>query len=93
MALKALFHLFLQLSCTLINAVREFSSEILHSHIQRMANYLVHQASIEPNLYPYVLWSTWLTPWGFSFSWLGCAGNLQAYWICSNHRVVIRTFF
>ena len=49
------------LSCTLINAVREFSSEILCSHIQRMANYLDHQASVEPDLYPYVLWSTWLT--------------------------------
>ena len=26
-----------------------------------MANYPVHQAPVEPNLYPYVLWSTWLT--------------------------------
>ena len=48
----------------LINAVREFSSEILHSHIQRMTNYLVHQASVEFNLYLYVLWSMYLVDTG-----------------------------
>ena len=36
--------------CTLINAVREFSNVVSCSHIQWMANYLVYQAYVEPNL-------------------------------------------
>ena len=38
--------------CTLINAVREFSNVVSCYHIQWMANYLVHQVSVKPNLYP-----------------------------------------
>ena len=38
---------------------------------------------------PYVLWSTW----GFSFNLLGFAGNLQAYWICSNIELLFELSF